>query len=432
MAIVLVAIFFIATNAQADDSGVQGFNGLFFRPNVDGKGIANVDTANTLASGAAHVGAYFGYARKTISFSDPLLANLKTDLAENQVLADFVLGFGILDFLDIGIDIPVALMQNGTKCLNAGCTDLTNYSGAGLGDIRFAIKLRLMPDEPGRFGLALLSDIGIPTGKRTLFTGGKGPSYEQRLIASKTWGRVTVAANVGYRAVEKTQAMGMTYDDQLTFGGGARVELPKRLYAYATIAGNHIFASSQSGRTPVEFLGGIGRHWNKGISCDVGGGARVVDGVSAADYRVMGRCGIDFDLLHRKPAATTTPPSTLGPPQEWLVPMATNQWRIGKEQGERLEDVMRWLAEDRARRVLIAGNADDRALFDYNLKLSTQRALAARDYLIQRGVPPEQLVLSTYSEMKPTAAGKTDADRSSNRSMAITELQNVNGKGGAL
>lgn len=411
----------------ADDSNIQGFNGLFFRPNIDGRGIANVDTATTLEQGAANVSAYFQYARRTISFSDPLLAGLTTDIVENQVLMDFVAGFGILEFLDFGFDIPIALMQNGTKCLNAGCTTLTNYSGAALGDIRFALKLRLMPDEPGRFGLALLSDIGIPTGKRTLFTGGKGPSYEQRLIASKTWGRVLLAANVGYRAVEKTEVMGMTYDDALTFGAATRVQLPKHLYAYATIAGSHTFAGSGGGRTPVEFMGGVGRQWNKGISCDVAGGTRIIDGITAADYRVMGHCGIDFDLIKRKSSSMAMVPVSTEPLAVWTIPQGTNQWRIGKMQGEQLEEVIRWLAKDRKRRVLIAGNADDRASFDYNLQLSTKRALAARDYLIHRGVPPEQLQISTNSETFERQSGKDAASRESNRSIVIRELREVGG-----
>lgn len=418
------AILLSPTPARAGDTGIDGFNALFFRPNVDGMGIFNIDAANTLRPGSANIAGYFQYARHTVSFSDPALHGLVTDLVENQVLANFTLGIGLFEFLDAGMDIPIALMQNGTNCGNTTCTAVSNYSGAGLGDIRFVLKLRLVKDEPGSVGLALASDIGIPTGNRRLFTGGDGASYEQRLIVSKSFKQVDLSANVGYRAVKKAQAMGLTYDDALTFGGGARVKLPKQMYAYATVAGTSILAHDGSGRTPVEFMGGVGHTWKNGVSCDIGGGVRVVDGVSAADYRAMGRCGIAFDLIkkHESPQKSA---AQLAPPEEWVIPMQTNQWRLDREQKEMLEDLIRWLAIDRGRQVMIAGNADDRASFDYNMKLSTRRALAARDYLIGHGVPPEQLVLSTRGEALPLKQGKTEEARGENRSIVIQEMRNV-------
>ncbi len=418
----LAVLLLTANPLQADDTGVDGFNALFFRPNVDGMGILNVDAANVLKPGSMYAGAHFQYARRTVSFSDPALGGLVTDLAENQVLADFVMGVGLFDFLDVGMDIPIALMQNGTKCLNPGCTSVTNYSGAGLGDIRFVIKLRILRDEPGSVGLALASDVGIPTGNKRLFTGGNNASYEQRLILSKSFKHVDLAANVGYRAVQKVQAMGLTYDDALTFGAGARAKLPYKMFAYATVAGSSILTNGGSGKTPVEFMGGVGRNWNHGITCDVGGGARIVDGVSAADFRAMGHCGITFDLIKRKPAVVSKTVNT-APLEQWRVPMQTNQWRIQSYQAEVLEDVIRWLAADRTRRVVIAGNADDRASFDYNMKLSTKRALAARDYLIGHGVPPEQLVLSTRGEALPLSQGKGEDNRSANRNIVVKELR---------
>lgn len=58
-AVVLIFIIFsifVSRGVIADDTGIDGFNGLFFRPNVDGQGILNVDTANVLIPGVAHVG----------------------------------------------------------------------------------------------------------------------------------------------------------------------------------------------------------------------------------------------------------------------------------------------------------------------------------------------------------------------------------------
>lgn len=413
----LVLIAF-STLVYAGDTGIEGFNGLFFRPTVDGQGILNVDTAKVLFPGAMHAGSHFQYTRRTISFSDPALGGLTTDLVENQVLMNVVMGVGLFSFLDAGIDVPIVLMQNGTSCLNATCTDVSNYTGYGLGDIRLVFKLRILEDKPGSVGLALASDIGFPTGKRRLFTGGKNPSYEQRLIASKTFKHAEIAANIGYRIVDRVEQLGIIYDDSLTFGMGVRGFLPLDFFAFGTVTGNALLADTSKAGTPVEFMGGVGRRWKNNITCHVGGGVRLVDGVTAADYRAMGFCGIDFGLT-RKAREHLNRDSV----QEWLIPLSTDQSTLRREQKDILDDVIRWLQRDRGRRVLIIGNADDRASYDYNMKLSTKRALAARDYLFHGAVLPEQVEIATHGEAAPIVYGKSPRDRGVNRSIVVREIR---------
>lgn len=428
---------FVAGVSTAGDTGIDGFNGLFFRPNVDGQGILNVDTANVLYPGAANVAANFQYARRTISFSDPALQGLVTDLVENQVITNLTLGVGLLEFLDFGVDVPIILMQNGTDCLNAACTGISNYSGFGLGDMRFVVKLRILDETKYPFGLALASDIGVPTGNRRLFTGGKNASYEQRLIASKKFKHFEVAANLGYRIVDHVEAVGITYDDSLTFGAGVRGYLPYDLYAYGTISGNAFLSDNSGAGTPVEFMGGVGRKWKNGVSCQIGAGARLVDGISAADFRAMGSCGIEFGLTeaaraHVSPAFAEKYDAGHRPPERWVIPMDTNQSRLRTKQTEVLEDVIRWLSADRKRRVVIIGNADDRASYDYNMKLSTKRALAARNYLFGRNVGSEQVVIQTQGEIHPLSEGKTEKSRSENRSIVIQEVRGKGSQGGVI
>jgi hypothetical protein len=173
-------------------------------------------------------------------------------------------------------------------------------------------------------------------------------------------------------------------------------------------------------------MGGVGYHWKKqNLSCHVGGGARVVDGITAADYRVMGGCGIDFGLTKRARhyLATGETMITVLPREEWIIPMRTNQSRLRLKQKEVLDDVIRWLNEEPTRQVEIIGNADDRASYDYNMNLSTKRAMAARNYLFGRGVAPKQIIIRTNGEAYPVAKGKTSSDRTQNRSIVIRELR---------
>lgn len=419
MMFVVCFSFGAASAVYADDTGIAGFNGVFFRPTVDGQGILNVDTARVLFPGAMYAGSHFQYARRTISFSDPALGGLVTDLVENQVLMNVVMGVGLFSFLDAGVDIPIALMQNGTSCLDATCTTVSNYTGYGLGDIRLVLKLKILDDKEGSVGLALASDVGFPSGKRNLFTGGKNPSYEQRLIVSKTFKHAEIAANIGYRIVDRVEQLGIIYDDSLTFGLGVRGFLPRDFFLYGTVTGNALLADASKAATPVEFMGGFGHRWKKhNIACQLGGGARLVDGVTAADYRAMGFCGIDFGLTQK--ARNHLNPQ---PVMEWMIPLNTNQYTLKRAQTEILDDVVRWLQANRERRVLIIGKADDRASYDYNMKLSTARALNARDYLLAHSVLPEQIKLATHGEAVPFVYGKSPEDRRVNRSIVVQEIR---------
>ncbi|MEW6254026.1 MAG: OmpA family protein, partial [Planctomycetota bacterium] len=225
----------------------------------------------------------------------------------------------------------------------------------------------------------------------------------------------------------KVQALGMEYDDMLTYGAGVKGDLPHKLYAYATIAGEKILSGGGRASSPVEFMGGIGRAFPRHVRCDIGGGARIVDGVTAADFRVMGSCGIDFGLTKKARASLDPEAYAWRPPEEWAIPMATGSAALGLEQTEQLDDVIRWLVADRSRKAEIIGNADDRASYDSNMRLATRRALAARDYLFGRGVGPDQIVLVTQGEAIPMSAGTGEAARADNRSIVIREIKNGGG-----
>jgi outer membrane protein OmpA-like peptidoglycan-associated protein len=65
--------------------------------------------------------------------------------------------------------------------------------------------------------------------------------------------------------------------------------------------------------------------------------------------------------------------------------------------------------------ISIEGHTDDRAAEAYNLSLSQRRADAVREYLIAKGVTPEQLTAVGYGESRPKVKGKTEKAREANR-----------------
>ncbi len=73
------------------------------------------------------------------------------------------------------------------------------------------------------------------------------------------------------------------------------------------------------------------------------------------------------------------------------------------------------------KRILVAGYTDNVGSPDSNLKLSTARAEAVRDWLIEvSGIPATQFAIQGYGDTRPIKANDTEAGRAKNRRVEIT------------
>ena len=75
--------------------------------------------------------------------------------------------------------------------------------------------------------------------------------------------------------------------------------------------------------------------------------------------------------------------------------------------------------------VEISGHTDDIGSNEYNLNLSLERAVSVIDYLIEKGVPADNLISKGYGEEDPIADNSTDEGRSQNRrvEMKIVDIE---------
>lgn len=73
------------------------------------------------------------------------------------------------------------------------------------------------------------------------------------------------------------------------------------------------------------------------------------------------------------------------------------------------------------KRILVAGHTDNVGDPDSNLKLSTARAEAVRDWLVDAsGMPATQFAIQGYGDTRPLADNDTEAGRARNRRVEIT------------
>ena len=75
-------------------------------------------------------------------------------------------------------------------------------------------------------------------------------------------------------------------------------------------------------------------------------------------------------------------------------------------------------------RIELQGHTDSKGADAYNLKLSQRRADSVRDYLMQQGVPANQLTAKGYGKSQPVADNKTEEGRAKNRRVVMNVLDN--------
>jgi len=73
------------------------------------------------------------------------------------------------------------------------------------------------------------------------------------------------------------------------------------------------------------------------------------------------------------------------------------------------------LEADRSINVRIEGHADERGSDEYNLALGNRRAMAAKRFLVQRGIASERLETVSYGEERPLSSGHDEGAWAENR-----------------
>jgi peptidoglycan-associated lipoprotein len=129
---------------------------------------------------------------------------------------------------------------------------------------------------------------------------------------------------------------------------------------------------------------------------------------------------ISRDYAGRPVGEVTVPPSPLGTNPEVQdlrdVHFAFDRADLSLEDRQVLATDAEWLKAHPEVNVTIEGDADERGDITYNVVLSDQRALAARDALIALGVPPERIAFATgWGKLYPLCQQSDESCWSENR-----------------
>jgi peptidoglycan-associated lipoprotein len=92
-----------------------------------------------------------------------------------------------------------------------------------------------------------------------------------------------------------------------------------------------------------------------------------------------------------------------------------DSYTVKSEYQSVLENHAKYLQNNRARKIIIQGNTDERGGAEYNLALGQKRAEAVRKSLSLLGVPESQMEAVSLGKEKPKALGSDEAAWAENR-----------------
>jgi outer membrane protein OmpA-like peptidoglycan-associated protein len=398
------------------------FDAQAFAPAVDPTGYFSIYSSGTAPKGRYHVAAWYDWAHDVSEFGgQKVVGDVHT--------LDVVASYSLLNWLALGIDVPVSKVTS----------DLPQVKdGFGIDDIRLVGKLSPSVDPSGRFGIALVSFVDLPTGNDERLTSTTNTTFGFIGVFDFTLERFRTSLNLGY----KVDPASGSDPDEVLFGLGLGYTVfrrpsepgrPLQLFrpdrieligeVFGSTARDDFFERQFT--TPVEGLTGVRLSCERGFFFQAGVGKSATDSVNGASLRVVSSIGYALPVAPAVAAAAPAPPP---PPRfgqvvvtdEQIVTLEMILFDTGKatirpRSYATVDQVMQVMRDRPGIHVRIEGHTDSVGSEAANQKLSQRRAESVRVYLVDHGVARERLEAVGYGETRPIATNATKEGRQQNR-----------------
>ena len=297
----MVAGLMLGGSARAQDSSVDI---ELFRPYPDAYGYFSVPSASTLGHlqlGGSIWGSYENDSLILINEDlrvAPNAADVNGDdgdgVLDDRVLSNIQVGLGLSRYFSFSIDAPLVLWQDGYQVdkINNPTTTPSPLISAGIGDIRVQPKLVALDTDRSPVGLAVQVPVGIPTGNGGSFLGEESFSVTPMLVTEFADGSVRArkysfrtALTAGYRVRETGRVRDVSIGNELVYGLGMGVHPAEAIEIVGEFHGT--ISGPQPAQQPAEILGGFKFLIGRLVVINVGGGAGILPGIGAPDYRVL-------------------------------------------------------------------------------------------------------------------------------------------------
>jgi len=287
---------FAATSGQDTTIDIE-----LFRPHTDAYGYFNTQSAATLGHLQIGTGFWFNYS------DDPLVLVLDGErispsndpsgadgVIDSRVVGNLHVGMGISRYFSLTADVPLVLNQSGYQLTNIDNPTAVPDAliNSGISDVKLLPKVVVVDRDYLPFGLAVSMPIALPTGNGGSFLGEENLTFTPTVIGEFSDASIhsreykfRSAFNLGYMARKQARVRDVTVNNALVYGLGIGIH-PVRpveldLDFHGQVWGN------ETAQAPGELLGGLKFIIGRSVIINVGGGAGVLNGIGAPDYRLF-------------------------------------------------------------------------------------------------------------------------------------------------
>jgi outer membrane protein OmpA-like peptidoglycan-associated protein len=253
-----------------------------FRTEIDGRGLFTAESAEIHAPGEWGAGLVLHYARRPLVLRAAGERGL--DLVGDRLTGSVVLSLGVLRWLELGAEVPVALL-NIQDAAREGGTSVT-----GLGALRFQPKLRFLSQDRHGIALSLIPSLVLPTGNHNAFLSQNGVVFSPGLVLERRLGPVRLLASLGYTAREPARYLDLTVDDEIFWELGVGLRLHQRLELGAEILGRTAAAAPFGGdeaHNPLEVVAGLRLFLGDRLQVQFGMGRGLSHGYGSPGFRLF-------------------------------------------------------------------------------------------------------------------------------------------------
>ena len=241
------------------------------RLSTDSKGFMDVESGEMLSHLELNVGLWISYTNDSLVLSQVTTNETKrlATLLGNRVTGHLNAALGLFEWSQIGVELPMIMMQQGDSQVDVLNMELSQLSSAGFGDMRIVSKTQFLNSYAHYIDAALLIHLTLPTTTAEAYLGEPGLSVTPELALSGTLPSIQfgdfvfkdfqIAANIAYVSRPQSTLADLTIDDELLYRGAISYSLEPLttlpLLAHMNIAGglNPYNPLAHRNETPLEF-----------------------------------------------------------------------------------------------------------------------------------------------------------------------------------
>ncbi len=418
----LMAAVALSVPATSQAQLVSGFTANNYFPAITSDDdMLTVFSSRTIPKMGWNAGTMLVYAKNPLEFGAPA-GNRIAGVTNNTVIGNFYATYGILDWMSVGLNIPIWFWNDTRRLLsrNPDAVDPNFDSSMNLGDITLLFKFRLRDNTDRLIGVALIPFVAMPSGPSSVWAGNGSVSGGLIVVLDfNIHDRVNLALNVGGRARDKTTIFNATMDHQLLASLGLSIKLISRLFlfleGFMQPTFNDFFGNEVG--IPAEALGGFKIKVSDRFSVRVGGGVGLTIGIGTPDWRAF--LGLNYNWAPAPCPACEAPPQVEAREIEisQMIHFAFDKAVIRPQSYPILDDVASIIKSNEASisKVMVEGHTDSIGSDAYNQRLSDRRAASVKTYLVNKGISAGMLDTVGYGESKPIATNTTAEGRAKNR-----------------